>query len=245
MKRSLLLLFLFTAFIFVGCSDDDKATVVVSFEGKLTEANSEFATKSEEKTDDGYYVIDTFKDPSNALEFNHFFGQWGLAGGFTYCNYTDIETPGSENFSAITGKGVKGSTYLTANIGRLTKITMLKTEAYKFKGAWVTNNTFAYLAIKNGEGSFFDDSKFEDGDWFLLTATGYDAEDKKIGAVEHYLADFRNGKTKITNTWEWVDFRPISNAIYIVFTMKSSDENQWGMKTPGYFCMDGITLEEK
>lgn len=247
MKKLSFLFLALTALAFVSCSDDDKATLVTSFEGELTAANSEFTTTSGTEIPNSWgVVVTTFKDPTNTLEFSHYYAPWGFAGGFTYCNYNDKTTPGYKNISAITGKGINNnSTYLVSTIANKPKIELLKSNEYIFKGAWVTNSTYAYLAIKDGNDNYKNETKFEDGDWFKLTATGYNSEDKVINKVDFYLADYQNGKNKIVDTWEWFDFSPISTAEYIIFEMTSSDVGEDGMNTPSYFCMDGITLEEK
>ncbi|NDV59598.1 DUF4465 domain-containing protein [Bacteroides sp. 519] len=248
-KLSLLLLFT-VAFIFVGCdSDDDKAQVVISFEGKLTEANSEFTTDNGEPIpplDWGYYKS-KFNDPSNNLEFSHYYSAGGFGGGFTYTNKTDVTTPGYSNNSAIAGKGKNGTTYLTVCMANPPQINLLKSDLYTIKGAWITNSTYAYLAIKDGNDGYQNKTKFEDGDWFKLTIIGYDVNDKKIGSIDFYLADYRDGKNTIIKDWTWVDFSPIANAEVIKFELSSTDNDEdYGyMNTPAYFCMDGITLEER
>lgn len=252
MKKYLLFPFLFLSlFVWTGCSDDDndeKETVTISFEGKLTEANSEFKTTDgiKENPKDFNYKS-KFNDPTNTLEFNHYYNT-GFGGGFTYTNKTDKTTPGYSNISAITGKGKYGTTYLTSYTNTYTqaKITQLNTDKYKFKGAWVTNSTYAYLAVKDGNDGWGYSKKFEDGDWFKLTFIGYDNAEKQLGKIDFYLADYRDGKTQVINDWEWVDLTPIANAKIIKFEMSSTDNDpKEGMKTPAYFCMDGITLEER
>ena len=249
--KKLSLLLLLSVFVFCSCGDDDDAKneVVVSFENMLTEPESEF--KTTEGEEDGYYMKCYFKDPLQVIEMSHFYSLNGentsFGGGFTYTNKTDKMTPGYENISAITAKGKNGKVYLTSNSNSYTpaRITNLNPDKYEFKGAWVTNTTYAYLAIKDGnddQGSV--KGAFESGDWFKLTAVGYQANGAEIGRVDFYLADFRDGKSKIVNTWEWFDWSYIEDADHIEFEMSSTDNNDYGMATPSYFCLDGITLIE-
>ena len=60
-----------------------------------------------------------------------------------------------------------------------------------------------------------------------------------------YLADYRDGKTEVLNTWKWFDWTSIANAAYINFELSSTDIGEYGMNTPAYFCMDAITMIEK
>lgn len=262
--KKLSLFLLVSVFAFCGCGDDDEIKnndntqndddsqneVVISFEKQLTEPGSEFKTTEGEI--DGYYTKCYFKDIQNIVEFPHYYssyqGNTSFGGGFTYTNHTDITTPGYSNISAITAKGKDGKVYLTSNTNSFTpaQITNLQPDKYDFKGAWITNSTYAYLAIKDGNDGYLNQTKFEANDWFKIRATGYNTTGKSLGYVDFYLADYRNGKTEIINTWQWFDWSSISNANYIKFEMSSTDNDpDNGMNTPSYFCLDGITLIEK
>ncbi|MDC2624121.1 DUF4465 domain-containing protein [Bacteroides ovatus] len=249
--KKLSLLLLVSAFAFCGCSDDDevKNEVVVSFENQLTQSESEFKTgEGEKETPTDYYYKWNFKDPNNLVELTHYYSEMGFGGGFTYTNKTDVTTPGYTNNSAITAKGKSGKVYLTSNSSSFTpaRITNLNSDKYGFKGAWITNTTYAYLAIKDrNDGNNPPYVKqFGSGDWFKVTAIGYQANGSEIGKVDFYLADYRDGKTKVVNTWEWFDWSSIEDADYIQITLSSTDNNDYGMATPSYFCLDGITLIE-
>mgnify|MGYP001173908962 FL=1 len=246
---------LLSVFAFWGCNDDDdvKNEIVVSYENLLSEDNTTYVTDKGEVDPTNPYGIYKyqFKDPQSTVELNHYYWEGGsFGGGFTYTNTTDTETPGFLNLSSIVGKGKNGKTYLTAKTDKYTlaQITNLQPEKYNFKGAWITNSTYAYLAIKDGNDGYMNDTKFEADDWFKITATGYDASGKSIGQIDFYLADYRNGKNEITHTWKWFDWSSIGNASYITFELNSTDNNPSldpPMKTPAYFCLDGITLIEK
>lgn len=236
-----------------GCSNEDEPVmpgdkeVVVSFEDLLTEPGTSFVPEREGVSDG--YANTLIQDSGSFIEMPHWYNaDKSFGGGFTYTNTTDTETPGYTNISAITGKGKFGKVYLTANTNDFTlaSISLMNPEKYRFKGAWVTNTTYAYLAVKDGnDGGFGGVRKFEEGDYFVLTAIGYDAEDNRIGEVDFYMADYRNGQRKVVNTWEWFDWSALSSAAYIIFKMDSSDKGSYGMNTPSYFCLDGITLVEK
>ena len=241
--KKLSLLLLLSTFIFCACSDDDEVNVVAGFESQLSETESEYSSTTGTKYDDIYFHT-TFKDEQALLEFDHYYSSWGFGGGFIYTNKTDISTPGYTNNSAITGTGKYGKVYLTSYVNSFapSKIVNLNPDLYKFKGMWVTNSTYAYLSIKDGDSMA---KKFVAGDWFKLTITGYTSSKAEIGSIDFYLADFRDGKSININTWQWVDLSSLNNASYIEFSMASTDNNSWGMLTHSYFCIDGITLTQK
>ena len=241
--KKLSLLLLLSTFIFCACSDDDEVNVVAGFESQLSETESEYSSTTGTKYDDTYFHT-TFKDEQELLEFDHYYSSWGFGGGFIYTNKTDTKTPGYTNNSAITGTGKYGKVYLTSYVNSFapSKIVNLNPDLYKFKGMWVTNSTYAYLSIKDGDSMA---KKFVAGDWFKLTITGYTSSKAEIGNIDFYLADFRDGKSININTWQWVDLSSLNNASYIEFSMASTDNNTSGMLTPSYFCLDGITLTQK
>jgi hypothetical protein len=253
MKNLYVLPLLSVLFAFYGCQkDDEKETIVINFEGLLSGANQEFAASNGVKVnDEDFYYQANFTEPLHILQFKHYYNEGGFGGGFTYTAYTDVNTPGYSNLSAIAGKGKSGSVYLTSNTNSFTpaRITNLQSGKYKFTGAWVTNATYGYLAVKEGNDGGGEWSvikgKFTTGDCFILTATGYDSNDQSIGEVSVYLADFRNGKSDVINNWSWIDFIPLASAEYIEFEMSSTDMGTYGMNTPSYFCMDDIMLTEK
>lgn len=268
--KKLSLFLLMSLFAFYGCGDDDftdtkdgidnegsqeggdendgKNEAVISFEDLLTEPESEFKTTLGIEEGDFYKKYQII-DPENIIQLSHYYSDWGFGGGFTYTNKTDVTTPGYNNLSAITGKGKNGKVYLTSNTNSYTpaQITNLDTSKYEFKGAWVTNTTYSYLAIKDGnDGGGMVKGPFTENDWYKLTAIGYKTDGSKIGSVDFYLADFRNSKKEIINTWQWFDWSSLKNADYITFEMSSTDYNEYEqMNTPSYFCLDGITLIEK
>ncbi len=253
-KNLLLLVVLFIGIsTFTSCSDDDedknKKIEVITF--NLTEKESEFKTDKGDKFGESYpgYTLHqyAFNDSKNRVSFSHYYTpETGFAGGFTYTNKTNTKNPNYTNLSAITAKGKSGSTYLTGSTGQETKITINNPE-YAFKEMWVTNAAYAYLVIKDGSesGASILGKDFVDGDYFKLIVTGYTAKKEKIGSIDFYLADYRNGKKELVNEWKRIDLGSFKEAEYIEFTMDGTDKNDYGLITPQYFCLDAITLIEK
>ena len=86
---------------------------------------------------------------------------------------------------------------------------------------------------------------FKTGDWYKVTATGYDDNGNKVGETSILLADYKSDTDKPINEWIWFDLTSLRNATKISFIPDSSDFNEYGMKTGAYFCLDNITLIEK
>ena len=109
-------------------------------------------------------------------------------------------------------------------------------------GCYVCNSPYSYYVMKNGNDYA---AKFEQGSWFKLVAHGLDENRDEIGTVEYYLADYRSENSdewKLNDSWEWVDLSSLGKVSSIYFTMESSDTGEWGMNTPGYFCLDKLTV---
>lgn len=240
--KKLSLLLLLSVFVFIGCSDDDKATFTASFEGKLTEANSAYTSNSIEKK--GYYFYDTFEDNNKLMKFDHYYIKLGdvrYMAGFAYTNNSDIKTANS--YASITGKAKTATTYLSAFTNSDTPAAfIINNNSYVIKGAWVTNSKYAYTAMTE---DYNVATKFTKDSWFKLTATGYDDKGGKTGTAEIYLANYKSDDDKPVSDWIWFDMKPLNYAAKIVFSLSSTDSGHYGMNTPAYFCMDGITLEEK
>ena len=236
--RKLSLLFLFVSvFALWSCNDDNetiKIEKVASFEGLLTQPESEFVATDGESYNE-YYEQASFSDVNQLIRCNNYFGAWGFGGGFTYTNKTDVTTPGFTNISAITGKGVKGSTYLTCELSNPPKVTIINPEKYTIKEASFTNCVYTYLAMKEGDG--MTSNGFGAGDWLKLTIYNQD----KSKSVELMLGE----NTNLLNQWKSVNLQSLGEVTELQFEMSSSRNNEWGMTTPGYFCMDAITLIEK
>lgn len=245
MKKNLIYLLLIVAVSFASCTKENEieATIVLNLENKLTEAETEWTGDTSGELDDAGYYNNSFND--GFFKFNNFNNpEWFIWGGFAYTNKSDVTTGDYTNNSAITGKAKTGSVYLTVNSNDFTpaKLSFVSNELTLLKGMYITNATYAYKVIK--EGNDFTKA-FESGDWFKLSIIGYDDASQKTGSVDYYLADYRDGKSFILNEWEWIDLAPLGYVNSVKFEMTSSDVGEWGMNTPAYFCIDDITAIKK
>ncbi len=181
----------------------------------------------------------------DAYFVNSYHTEWEYwNGGFVYSNTTDVTTGTYLNdFSAITGKDYSGNgIYSVGQSGAVVKLTgnALNTTV---TGVYVTNTTYAAVVVKDGNSysKKFGGETGNDEDFFKLIVQGYSGEVLKTEKVEFYLADYRssdNSLDYILKNWRWVDLRPLGNVDSLLFTLESSDNNEYGMLTPAYFAID-------
>jgi hypothetical protein len=165
-----------------------------------------------------------------------------------YSNITDNTTPGYGNqYSAISPvrlDSVSGKNYGVTYTSPFSQVnTTLDCDQY-FPGFFVTNSTYAALSMKYGD-SFTKKFGGEDGtepDWLKLTIRG-NRNDGTFDTVSFYLSDYRSADPAddyIIETWQWVDLTPLGKVHSLSFSLSSTDNGDWGMNTPSYFCMDNL-----
>ena len=231
-------------FMFVSCEKDKDETKSYTLSVSLDKANTVYLGTDKSNPSGYYFRQDISIDP---FVLTHSFGDWGFGEGFTYTNSTDVTTPGYTNLSAITGKGVKTNAYFTSNAGGIAygglaaEISFKDGKAYTAKECYVTNSTYAYLAIKDrNDGNQTPYVKqWTKDDKFTLTITGYNGNEK-TASIDFLLA---NG-TDIVNTWQQVDLKKLGTVTKIQFSLSSTDSGDYGMNTPAYFCLDQLTVTE-
>ena len=174
---------------------------------------------------------------------------WASWAGFSYTNHTDTVTAGWSNlYSAITGIGAGGSAvYATAFVAGSARISL--EQASTVSGMYITNSTYAYLSVLNGDDftKKFGGPDGTDPDYFRLIIDGIGNEGDTTGTIVFYLADFRDSDSAndyIIKEWTWVDLTALGDVAEIHFSMESSDTGDWGMNTPAFFCVDNINSKE-
>jgi len=182
---------------------------------------------------------------ANVKFYNSYNQQYLSWSGFAYSNTSDITTAGYTNqYSAITGVGNEGS----SNYAVCYPIPSADVEfetITNVTGFYVTNSTYAYLSMKNGDAfsKKFGGENGDDPDFFKLTIESLDEFEKPVDKVDFYLADFRfadHSKDFILNHWTWVDLSTLKEAKKLRFSLSSSDNSFGFMNTPSYFCIDDL-----
>jgi len=198
----------------------------------------------------GYYNGNDKKGDFTSGNFrflNNYNADWVSWTGFAASSKTDTQTPGYNNqYSAITGKGVAGTpSYAVAYPAPVSTILFKDTV---ISGVYVTNSTYAYLSMKNGDGfsKKFGGESGNDPDFLILTIEGFNSEDASTGIIEFFLADFGysiKSNDYILDTWKWINLAKHGRISKLEFSLRSSDNSAWGMNTPGYFCLDNLNHE--
>lgn len=192
---------------------------------------------------------------------NRYFPSYNGWSGFAYSNINDTTTPGYTNdTAAITGTGhgpgqdiygVAGGYRDTppstlAQLQSLPSISLLA--GTSIAGMFVTNTTYAYLSMLNGD-SFakkFGGATGNDPDYFKITAYGTNSGGTILGTtVDFYLADFRssnNAQDYILKDWAYWDLSALAGASNLYFNVSSSDVGPFGLNTPAYFAVDDIRV---
>ena len=107
-------------------------------------------------------------------------------------------------------------------------------------GFWACNTTYVAYGIKNWDGMSSDNKPFGQGDYFKLIITGYDINGEVVGTVEQMLIDCTDANEwHYIKDWRWVDLTSLGNDVmYVKFTFDGTKQNDWGITTPTYVCID-------
>lgn len=253
MKKNLSLMFKAIIFAmtisFTACSDDEdegESTQVVTFEDLTISGNrwigpAENITHYNESSDSYGGTTKTTEGTftSNGVTFSNSYSDYASDYySYSYWSGFGISTSTSTEFvdyttdcNSVTGGGVNGSKTFLVGYSAGT-ITISSTEAKTVMGCYITNNTYAYSSMTNGDSYA---KKFESGDYFKVIFTGDNGN-----KVEFYLANMST--FGILNTWQWCDLSLLGKVKTITFSFESSDSGAYGINTPTYFCMDNLTI---
>jgi len=188
----------------------------------------------------GFQIDDVFLKN----DYNQEFASWV---GWAISSKTDTITPGFLNqYSSSAGSGVDNSNTFALSFNFEPNGIVLE-EDKQVDGFYVTNNTYAYLSMLEGDdfAKKFGGETGEDPDFFLLTISGF-KDDQQVGeSVEFYLADYRSDNPEedyIIKDWTYVDISMMGETDSLSFALSSSDVGEFGVNTPTYFCIDNIIV---
>jgi hypothetical protein len=181
---------------------------------------------------------------------NTYDSQWMSWAGWAISNTTDTATPGFSNqYSAIAGGGYDGSAHyaVTYAFGNNNIILQGDAAGNPVSGMYVTNNTYAYWSMLEGDAfsKKFGGLTGNDPDYFLLTIKAWHNGALSADSLDFYLADYRfsdNSQDYVVDEWEWVDLSALGPADSLAFTLRSTDVGQFGINTPAFFCVDHISV---
>ena len=204
----------------------------------------------------GGFTSNGFSFPNSYTDFGGGYYGWE---GWSYSNGTNTTQPAyasdggdpptwtfyaDRQYSAITGGGAQSSPNYAVAFQGFDPLTIPMPQATKITGMYVTNTTYAYLAMLDGNpfAKKFGGTLGNDPDWFKLSITGLDSNGQATGSTDFYLADFRSSSKYIVNGWNWIDLSGLGkNVRTLEFNLSSTDNGTFGMNTPAYFAIDNFT----
>ncbi len=210
--------------------------------------------------DEAYYLPfgdSLFSSGPVSLLYNGGEGFWS---GFTYSNLSEINNDyAHDQFAAASLSGMDGvsSNYVVSYVASdwmsgsydpiPAEIKVTNGVAVQFSGFYINNTHIGLTSIRDGSlyNKKFGGETGNDPDWFKLSVWGIRSDNSITPKTEHYLADFRsrdNSKDYIQNGWRWVDLKSLGEVKELRFELQSTDNGDFGMNTPAYFCMDNLSI---
>lgn len=197
---------------------------------------------------DWHYGVTKFRYAWNSS----FGGYW--ESGTAYTNIKDTTNGSYTNiYGCAAYSAYNGNNYATSQDGAIVTFSNTTTVV---SGFFITNTTFAYKTIKNGNAfsrKFGDTTGtncaglYPQGgypDYFKLIVYGFKGGIQKTDSVQFYLADYRfntSSSDYVVKNWQYVNCTSIGVVDSLVFKLRSSDNGSFGMNTPAFFSIDNFT----
>lgn len=162
--------------------------------------------------------------------------------GFAVSNNIDSITAGYTNmYSVISASSYSGNNFAISNNN-----SNINFDHKIIDGFYVNNSTYSSLSMLQGDfvAKKFGGESGNDEDWFKLSIIGY-VDTLAKDTVDFYLADYRfedNNQDYIVTDWTWIDLNSLGSINGLRFELTSSDNGDFGMNTPAFFCMDDFTV---
>jgi hypothetical protein len=185
---------------------------------------------------------------------NNYNASWGSWDGWSVSNTVDLTTAGYTNqysaYNAPSGGAHNSDNYgvFFETFGPLAP-TVTFGVPVTLSDVWITNTTYAHLAVVDGKDGNNPPlvTEFGAGDWFKVTVWGFDALGKTTTSLDMYLADYRDANPDnwyALDTWTLFDLSSLGPVYGLGFDLESTDYNLYGMATPAYFAMDDLAYRQ-
>ena len=218
----------------------DGAPTIATFEELEVPADGHMSVSTEDDDERTEFVSGGYEFATGCMH------DWDYWYWFGYANRTKTAFESlDDQWNNVVGGGYDGSANygvaFAAEFNGPCYVTLLSDEPAVVPGFYITNSSYTYNSLTGGDAFA---KKFGKGDWFKLTITGYDANDEVTATKEYYLADLREtDKAYIINDWRYVDLSVLGKVKKIGFALSSTDNGDYGMNTPAYFCFDNFGAE--
>lgn len=117
-----------------------------------------------------------------------------------------------------------------------------------FRSVYITNTTYTYLTMKNGD-AYASALNAENEGWFKVQFIVFKDDDpngKPLDYTEAYLANFKKGQANgylgIIDEWIKVDLSMLPECSIMVINFVGSDTGEWGLNTPSYVALDNFEI---
>ena len=175
---------------------------------------------------------------------NHYNAEWKSFSGFTYANSKDssfdVNKLLTQQYNAAPGGGHESEAYAvgycTGNYPEYglynPELTLMGVpeEGAELTGCYITNTAWGRDFVLTGATSVGTPKPFADGDYALLYIEGDNGK-----KVEVALADYRDGKSEVLTSWQWVDLSPLGKVHALSFSIISTQSY-----FPTYFALDDL-----
>ena len=211
---------------------------VATFEEAILEEESVFHLDSTGLFQSGsYYFVQDVQDYGPEYGVYYFGNVISNKTGNTYDYYADSDKSASGGAFEGTNFNVWTNSYYGYDLVMLPMRSVIP-------GMYVNNTAWVVDAILHGDGMSIDGDSvgmpFGDEDYFTLYIGGIQRVTEDSSAVVSAIAfDLAKG-TNYIKDWTYVDMSTLGEVDAIKFVLKSSKQNDYGMTTPAYFCIDNF-----
>ncbi len=212
-----------------------KAQVVADFEN-IPLATASFLNGSDGRSSFSSGEIEL------AVDYIAAFDSWS---GWAISSLQDNMTPGFNNqYASIAGSGREGSQNYAVSYAPTTSVLRLPMPRV-VEELWITNSTYTYYSMLEGDAfaKRFGGETGNDPDFLLLTVRAFRDGMQLADSIAFYLADYRfadNSQDYLLSDWTLLHTASLGVVDSLVFSLSSSDEGDFGMNTPAYFCLDDV-----